>query len=82
VVVVVANCAHEDDHHNHQQCRDPCALYEFRYQYDKSGDAGRHRTQAIQEHPDGCAAPAFPVHHHPRLRQREGQECADRVQRN
>ena len=67
-VVMALDGAHEHDHDNDQQGRDPCALHKLCHQDDGGGNAGGDRAQPVDEHAHRVAALALPVHHHAGLR--------------
>ena len=83
-VVVATDQDEAHDGEGNEKQGDPGALGEFRNQNHRGGDAGNCRSQPIYE----CAlqpvraAIFLPVHHHAGLREREGQERADGIERD
>ena len=62
----------------------PGAVNEFRHQHDDDGDAGDESAKPVDRRFLKPMLPAMlpPVHHHARLRKREGQKSADGIERD
>ena len=75
---------HQDDEQRYHHRRDPRAFDKFGNKNDENGDAGGEGAQPVDEHMQARAFVllAPPVHDHASLREREGEEGADGIERD
>ena len=83
-VVVAADAPREEHEQRDQQQRDPCPLAELGHGGDDEDDGRQRGADGVEEHALApvLVAPAPPVHDHPGLREGEGDEHADGVERD